>query len=88
MPVLRRRANGAGSRILGEMCHFVDLARCLAGTAITAVTAVAAAGRNGNCDDVAATVEFGDGSVASIVYTGLGDAAGPKKSSKCFAPAR
>jgi predicted dehydrogenase/threonine dehydrogenase-like Zn-dependent dehydrogenase len=63
--------NGYG-RILGEICHFVDLARFLAGSRIVSVHAAAAA-TDAACEDVTATLGFADGSLATIAYTALGD---------------
>jgi predicted dehydrogenase len=73
-------------RILGEMCHFVDLARCLVGAPIRSVQAASAIPDNGSgADDVSATLSFGDGSVATIVYTGLGDASFGKEMIEVYA---
>jgi len=68
-----------GGRILGEMCHFVDLARFLIGVEIRHVAATAPAASTSLCDDVAATLSFADGSLASILYTGRGDASASKE---------
>ncbi len=74
-----------GGRILGELCHFVDLARCLVGADIVSVQADAGAVKAGVCDDLAATLHFADGSLATIVYTALGDAAFSKERFELFA---
>lgn len=68
-----------GGRIIGEMCHFVDLARFLVGAEIKSVTADAAQTAGGPADDVTATLRFADGSLATIVYTGQGDTAFSKE---------
>lgn len=62
-----------GGRILGEVCHFVDLARYFVGSPIQSVQADAARVSGGCCDDLNVTIRFTDGSLATIVYTGLGD---------------
>ena len=62
-----------GGRILGEVCHFVDLARYLASSPIQSVQADAAKISGGCCDDLNVSIRFADGSLATIVYTGLGD---------------
>lgn len=73
-------------RILGEMCHFVDLARYLVGAAIRSVQAVSTTASNGgHSDDVSATLAFADGSVATIAYTGLGDASFGKETIEVYA---
>ena len=41
-----------GGRIIGEMCHFIDLARYFAGCNITSVMADAPVSKTGACDDV------------------------------------
>lgn len=72
-------------RILGEMCHFVDLARFLVGEDIKSVQANAAAVTQGACDDLAVTLNFADGSLATIAYTALGDTAYSKELVEGFA---
>ena len=62
-----------GGRILGEACHFVDLARYLIGSPVVSVNAEGSAVGQGPLDDVTITLRFGDGSLATVAYTGLGD---------------
>jgi predicted dehydrogenase len=74
-----------GGRIVGEVCHFVDLAAYLCGAQPRDVTAQALGdGSEPREDDVAATLRFADGSVASIVYAALGDASIPKERVEVF----
>lgn len=69
-----------GGRIVGEMCHFVDLAAFLCGSPPVEATAAAVGGGSEPRDDnVAATIRFADGSVASIVYAAFGDPSLPKE---------
>lgn len=68
-----------GGRILGEVCHFVDFARFVVGAPIASVQAEAALTGAKTCEDVAATLRFADGSLATIAYTSLGDAAGKER---------
>ncbi len=77
-----------GGRVLGEMCHFVDLARHLAGSAIVSVRADAATETGGSGDNVVAEMRFADGSIASVVYTALGDTAISKEYIEMFAGGR
>lgn len=57
-----------GGRIIGECCHFVDLAISLVGELPTSVHA-RALGRDSERDDsVVATIAFADGSIASLQY--------------------
>ncbi len=73
-------------RVLGEMCHFVDLARYLVGAPIRSIQAVAATAAGSSGDgDVTAMLGFADGSVATIVYTGLGDPSFPKELIEVYA---
>ena len=78
-------AEEGGGRILGEGCHFIDLARSLAGSAITSVQADAAKVTHGGCDDLTITLGFADGSLATIVYTAQGDSGFSKERFECFA---
>jgi predicted dehydrogenase len=78
-------AEEGGGRILGEVCHFIDLARTLSGSAITAVQADAARATHGGCDDLTVTLSFADGGLATIVYTALGDSSHSKERFECFA---
>jgi predicted dehydrogenase len=69
-----------GGRIVGEACHFVDVASFLADGHPTLAHAVAVSGSSEPREDtVAATLTFPDGSVAQIVYSALGDPSLPKE---------
>lgn len=60
-----------GGRIVGEACHFVDLALFLAGSPIVAATAVPQGGRPGapgSADGATLCLTFADRSVATIAY--------------------
>ena len=72
-------------RILGEVCHFVDLARFLTGSPIRSVQAAAAESVRGACDDLTATLAFADGSLATIAYTAKGDTAFSKELFEAYA---
>jgi predicted dehydrogenase/threonine dehydrogenase-like Zn-dependent dehydrogenase len=63
-----------GGRIVGEVCHFVDLVTFLAGGTPAVRSAVAVEGSSEPREDtLAATLAFPDGSVATIGYAALGD---------------
>lgn len=71
-----------GGRILGEVCHFVDLLQYFSGSEPTEVYAVEAAG--GSRDDqpaenVILTLRFGDGSAGTILYCAHGGKSMPKE---------
>jgi predicted dehydrogenase/threonine dehydrogenase-like Zn-dependent dehydrogenase len=80
-----------GGRIIGEACHFVDLARHLVGAPIIAHRAVAL-GRHAAMpvrgDKVTLMLEFADGSVASIHYLANGNKGYPKERVEVFAGGR
>jgi predicted dehydrogenase len=73
-----------GGRILGEVCHFVDLAMHIAGSQIVAVEAqpVGDSGRYG--ESVLASVQFANGSKATIGYLSTGDRAFSKERLEVF----
>ena len=78
-------AEEGNGRILGEVCHFVDLARFLVGDEIKTVQAAAASVTNGACDDLTVSLNFAAGSLATIAYTALGDTAYSKELVEAFA---
>ena len=57
-----------GGRIIGEVCHFVDLVMFLAGAKITSVSAHAMQKSNNLLDTVVINLSFNNGSVANISY--------------------
>ncbi|MGE0442308.1 MAG: bi-domain-containing oxidoreductase [Gemmatimonadales bacterium] len=70
-----------GGRIVGEACHFIDLARFLTGSPIVSldVTAGRDAG-GGRVEDLAhLTLGFADGSVATVAYLPNGSRRFPKE---------
>ncbi|MCX7803668.1 MAG: bi-domain-containing oxidoreductase [Planctomycetota bacterium] len=83
-----------GGRIIGEMCHFVDLVQHLCDSPIAMVHAVAARGgvsggvEAGGEQDVACVLTLADGSVASIVYTAGGDRSSGKERIEVFGGGR
>jgi len=80
-----------GGRIIGEACHFIDLARFLVGARI--VSASASGMRSGrestlSPDTVHISLEFEDGSIASIQYYANGHRSFPKERVEAFASGR
>jgi predicted dehydrogenase len=57
-----------GGRLVGEVCHFVDLAQALVGADLDDAAAVLAGGTSRGNDGVAVALRFTDGSVGSIAY--------------------
>ena len=71
-----------GGRIIGEVCHFVDLMQFITSSQPVKVFAEAlSSGSGGPSDDdsVLITVKFQDGSVGTITYLANGDASLPKE---------
>jgi len=74
-----QRHDESGGRIIGEACHFVDLASFFTGR-----TRSRSAGADGSSpDDVTMTLRYPGGSVATIVYTTVGASDWPRSISKC-----
>ena len=74
-----------GGRILGEVCHFVDLLMFLAGTPVVEVEArgVGNSGRYSG-DNVMISMRFGNGSEGTISYLASGDRAFSKERIEVF----
>lgn len=80
-----------GGRIIGEACHFIDLARHLAGHPITSHHAVALGAHpftSVRDDKINMTLQFADGSVATILYLANGHKGFPKERIEVFAAGR
>jgi len=72
-----------GGRLLGEGVHFFDLLAFLAGAEPTRVSSAPVRGRAR--DEAAVTMEFDDGSVGVVAYTGSGSSAAGKERVEVFA---
>jgi predicted dehydrogenase len=69
-----------GGRLLGEVCHMVDLLYDLADSPVVSVAATPLPEpASPAADDVLLTLTFGDGSIGTIVYASGGDRALPKE---------
>ncbi len=80
-----------GGRIVGEVCHFVDTCSFLAGSRVSDVHAISVPVGKGPVvapDNVAVLLKFENGSVASLLYTALGDASMPKERLEWFQDSR
>ena len=80
-------AEQGGGRIIGEVCHFIDLMHFLTGAITTRVYAEAIESRNHesiNEDSIFITLRFSDGSNGSIAYLSEGDKALPKERIEVF----
>jgi len=80
-----------GGRILGEACHFIDLARFLVGRRIVGASVRAMRGSSGaapSLDTAQISLQFEDGSIASIQYYANGHRSFPKERIEVFASGR
>ncbi len=78
-----------GGRLLGEACHFIDFANHLCGETPAKVSAVAMddVGRYQG-DNVVITLAYGNGSVATVIYTANGDKQSGKERVEAFSAGR
>lgn len=80
-----------GSRIIGEMCHFVDFMQYVTG-ADPVLVAAQRVGEHGGLvvskDNVVITLSFSEGSIGTIVYAALGDRACPRERVEIFGEGR
>ena len=79
--------NIGGGRIIGEVCHFVDLCRYLVGSKIASVVANSVnsnSQRYLNNDNVSINIAFENGSLSNIIYTSMGAKNYPKEHIKIF----
>jgi predicted dehydrogenase/NADPH:quinone reductase-like Zn-dependent oxidoreductase len=74
---------GAG-RIIGEACHFIDLARFLCGPFMD----VRATPLRGHTDTTSITISHQDGSISTIIYVATGHPRFPKERIEVFAGGR
>lgn len=80
-----------GGRIIGECCHMLDLFRFLIGFPVKSVdvSSITPATANlGSIDNFAATLQYEDGSLATLVYTSLGAKEAAKESVEVFCDSR
>jgi polar amino acid transport system substrate-binding protein len=76
-----------GGRIIGEVCHFIDLMHFLTGALTTRVYAESIESRNGEMvdeDNIFVTLRFSDGSNGAIAYLSEGDHSLPKERVEIF----
>ena len=76
-----------GSRVIGEICHFVDLMQFLTKSNTIRVYAERISGNNMtslNSDNLVITLKFTDGSVGNIIYSASGDKAFSREQIEIF----
>lgn len=80
-----------GGRIIGEACHFIDLARFLVGSPIVSVQAQSIGDMSGSEiteDKATITITFEDGSLATVHYFANGANSFPKERIEVFTAGR
>lgn len=80
-----------GSRIVGEVCHFVDMMQHLTKSNPVRVHAERISGNNKtalNSDNVVVAIKFEDGSVGNIIYAASGDKAYSREQIEIFCEGR
>lgn len=75
-----------GGRIIGEVCHFIDLLRFLAGAPLIAWQRLAMDSLTG--DTVSISLAFADGSIGTVHYLANGSKAFPKERLEVFCAGR
>jgi polar amino acid transport system substrate-binding protein len=73
-----------GGRIIGEVCHFVDLAMYLAGSFPQCLSAAAMQDPRGLLDTLSVNLVFRDGSIANVSYFANGSKAVKKEYLEVF----
>ncbi|MBP6532498.1 MAG: bi-domain-containing oxidoreductase [Bacteroidia bacterium] len=74
-----------GGRILGEVCHFIDLCTFITGSKVTGVTANSMNTSDGKTDTLTVNLSFANGSIANISYFSNGQKELPKERLEVFA---
>lgn len=73
-----------GGRIIGEVCHFIDLCMFLAGSPVTSVSASAMYDAHHLNDTLTVNLAFANGSIAAISYFSNGSKQVPKEQIEIF----
>ena len=79
--------NVGGGRIIGEMCHFIDLMQFFTDSKPVKVYAASIKTDNSNLtseDNISITLSFEDGSIGNLLYLGNGDKSLPKELVEVF----
>ena len=76
-----------GGRIIGEMCHFIDLMQYFTNAEPVKVFAESISTNNDKLtpeDNIAIVIKFNDGSIGNLTYLGNGDKSMPKENIEVF----
>jgi len=82
-----QQADIGGGRIVGEICHFVDLMQFFTGAEPVKVYAESIQSDNDKLtpeDNISIVIKFADGSVGNLTYTANGDRSLPKERIEVF----
>jgi len=74
-----------GGRIIGEVCHFVDILTCVSGSLPVSLYAASVPDPHDHNDTLQACLRYADGSVGVISYLANGDKSLPKERIEVFA---
>ena len=82
---IRDRMQGGG-RVLGEICHFVDLFHYFTGSQAVEVSArpIGCSAGDSDIEDLSSLLTFADGSLATLTYTTLGTRTFPRERLEAF----
>jgi polar amino acid transport system substrate-binding protein len=86
-----QNAEEGGGRIIGEVCHFIDLMQYLTGAAPVYVFAESISAKSSkmvDADSVFITLRFADGSNGAVAYLAEGDKGLPKERVEIFGAGR
>lgn len=73
-----------GGRIIGEVCHFIDLAGFIAGSKVRKISAMTLKNNPSLNDSVSINIEYVNGSIANISYYSNGNKNVPKERIEVF----
>ena len=76
-----------GGRIIGEACHILDLFRFMAGSPVVSVSLDVLKPRTASVrrdDNIVVTVKYEDGSLGTLLYSGIGSVKASKETMKVF----
>jgi predicted dehydrogenase/threonine dehydrogenase-like Zn-dependent dehydrogenase len=82
-----QQAETGGGRIIGEVCHFIDLMQFFTGSLPVKVFAESIGSENDRIkgdDNVVISIRFGNGSIGTITYVAEGDKSLPKERVELF----
>jgi polar amino acid transport system substrate-binding protein len=82
-----QKPDEGGGRIVGEVCHFLDLMQFITGSDPLRVFAESISANNNavsDSDNVSITIKYRDGSLGTIFYVANGDSSLPKEQIEVF----